>query len=384
MLQRPTTAPISVVWPPVERKTGRWAGIARMGGVGDSLVASSVLAPLKRAGYMTEVICQAPFHVIFDNNPYIDRLVVKKINEWPVGGLEWQQWFDNRAREFDLFANLSHSMEHLIALLPAQTAFYWPAEFRRKLCHRNYLETVHDILGMPHEFGPLFHPTDDERSRAAETIGKIGGRIVGWCVSGTRIDKIYPSAPIVIARIIKELGVSVVVFGAPNKDIELAKVIQESVGNQNGTTDGLHIAISTDPDNPTWPIRRVLTTAAACDVMIGPDTGPMWGVAFEPLPKVVLLSHASPMNITRHWLNTITLHADSSRVPSWPCHRLHDTIGTCVPNKQGNGAACISDISVELVVTAVKALLGCQSSAELMQKNWANQVVAQKDKLQPG
>jgi ADP-heptose:LPS heptosyltransferase len=328
-----------------------------MGGVGDNLVASSVLAPLKRAGFMTEVITQAPFHVVWENNPHIDRLVVKQINEWPQGGLEWQQWFDNRGREFALFANFSHSMEHLIALLPAQTAFYWPLAFRRKLCDRSYIETVHDILGMPHEFGPLFHPTDVEKDRAAETKASIGGMVIGWCISGTRIDKIYPSAPIAIARIIKELDASVVLLGAPNKDIELAKVIQTNVEQQNGSIDGLHVGISTDAENPSWPIRRVLTMAAACDVMIGPDTGPMWGVAFEPVPKIVMLSHASPTNISKHWINTITLHARQSAVACWPCHRLHDTILTCVPNKQGNGAACISDISVETIIKTVRQLL---------------------------
>ncbi len=357
MLQRPTsTEPISVVWHP-EPRTRRWAGFARMGGVGDNLVASSVLAPLRRAGYMTEVITQVPYHVVFENNPHIDRLVVKQKDEWPTDGLAWQQWFDNRGREFDLFANLSHSMEHLIATFPAQTAFYWPVAFRRQLCNRNYLEAVHDILGMPHEFGPLFHPTEAEREKAQETKATIGGRVVGWCVSGTRIDKIYPSAPIVIARIIRELGASVVLLGAPGKDTELAKVVQTNVEQQNGSVEGLHVAISPDAENPSWPIRRILTMAAACDVMIGPDTGPMWGVAMEPVPKILMLSHASPVNITKYWPNTVTLHARPTVVPCWPCHRLHDTIATCVANKMGNGAACISDINVETVVRTVAQLL---------------------------
>jgi ADP-heptose:LPS heptosyltransferase len=338
-----------------------------MGGVGDNLVASSVLAPLKRAGYMTEVITQSPFHVVWENNPHIDKLSVKQINEWPTGGLEWQQWFDNRGREYALFANFSHSMEHLIALLPAQTAFYWPISFRRKLCDRSYIETVHDIIGMPHEFGSLFYPTEAEKEKAAETkafISSGGAAVIGWCISGTRIDKIYPSAPIVIARIIKELGANVVLFGAPNKDIELARVIQTSVGQQNGNTEGLHIGLSTDPDNPSWPIRRVLTMAAACDVMVGPDTGPMWGVAFEPVAKIMMLSHASPTNITKHWVNTVTLHANPDRVACWPCHRLHDTIHTCVPNKEGNGAACVSDINVETVIKTVAKLLEVSSNGK--------------------
>jgi hypothetical protein len=67
----------------------------------------------------------------------------------------------------------------------------------------------------------------------------------------------------------------------------------------------------------------------------------------------VMVSHASVENITKHWVNTTTLHADPNRVPCWPCHRLHDDPSTCVVNKEENGAACISDVSVENLVRTV-------------------------------
>jgi ADP-heptose:LPS heptosyltransferase len=360
MLQRPESDRISVVWPPVEAKVGRWAGVARMGGIGDNLVAASVLAPLKRAGYLTEMITQAPHHVVLENNPHVDRLIVKSQDDFKAyEGLAWQQWFENRGREFDLFANLSHSMEHLIALFPAQTAFYWPAHFRRKLCDHSYIEVVHDIFGMPHEFGRLFWPTDDEVEDVAEKRRSFGARrLIGWCLSGTRIDKVYPYAPIAIARIIRELGAHVVLLGAPTaQHVEMARTVEASVSLHNGTVDGLHTALSMDGGNPTWPVRRILAMAGACDVVVGPDTGPMWAVAFEQTPKIVMLSHASPTNITKHWVNTTTLHADQKRVPCWPCHRLHDSIATCHPNKEQNGAACISDVSVETLVSVVAKTL---------------------------
>ena len=340
----------------------RWAGVARMGGVGDNLMAASVLRPLKRAGYRVEVISQEPQCAVFHNNPHVDRLVVKRREDFPTDMLAWQQWFDGRGREYALFANLSHSCENALALFPASTPFYWPAAFRRRLCGRSYLEFVHDILGMPYDFGPLFFPTDAERAAAAATRAEMRAPVVGWCLSGTRIDKVYPYAPMAVARIIRDLGASVMMFGAPGKDFGMAKAIEEHVGRQNGSTEGLHLALSPDEARPTWPIRRILTQAAACDVVVGPDTGPMWGVAFEPVYKVMLLSHASEENITKHWVNTVTLHADPSRVPCWPCHRLHDTPATCVPNRENNGSACVSDVSVEDVVRAVDAGLRPQTA----------------------
>ena len=75
------------------------------------------------------------------------------------------------------------------------------------------------------------------------------------------------------------------------------------------------------------------------------------------MPKIVMVSHASAENITKHWVNTTTLHADPDRVPCFPCHRLHNSIDTCTPNKDGgHAAACISDISVETIVCEVDRL----------------------------
>jgi ADP-heptose:LPS heptosyltransferase len=105
-------------------------------------------------------------------------------------------------------------------------------------------------------------------------------------------------------------------------------------------------------------VRRTLAFAQACDLVIGPDTGIMWGVAFEAVPKIMLLSHASPENITKHWINTITLTANQGRVPCWPCHQLHDDHSTCTPNADNSGAACMTDISVEAIIGAARTVWG--------------------------
>jgi ADP-heptose:LPS heptosyltransferase len=347
-----------------------WACVVRLGGCGDNLIASSVL-PFLHQDYQVEVIAQEPYHVVFQNNPFIAKLTVKRDGDFPKDNLEWQQWFVKRSKEYEKFFHLSHSCETMLALVRGQTQFYWPAHWRRKWCGQNYLEFVHDIVGAPYEFAPQFFPTEAEHAQAASTAKQLGPHI-GWLLSGTRLDKIYPQAPMAIARLIKELGHAVVMFGAPGRDFEMAKQIQEHVKRQNGSDEGLHLALSPDydkattemreklklePGKPSWPLRRVLTQVRYCNLVIGPDTGPMWGIAREPLPKIMMLSHASPENITKHWLNTTTLHADQKRVPCWPCHQLHDDPSTCTPNADNNGAACITDIGVEQLLTTARNLL---------------------------
>ena len=335
----------------------RWAAVCRLGGVGDNLVAGSVLAPLKRLGYMTEVITSTPNHVVYLHNPHIDKLAVKdSTNDLPQNDmLAWQKWMESRAREYDIFVHASHSMEGRHALFDNMTSFWLPAEHRREICAGSYLETIHKIAGVPFQFGPLYFSSPEEIDNAHLIKAAIGGECIVWVVAGSRYDKAYPKAGVAIAHLIRDLGVPVVVMGGPNeKDQALIAQIKQQVEHQNGNRTGLHLASpSTTERANKWPLRVSLTFAQQADLVVSPDTGPAWAVAFEPMPKVILVSHASAENITKHWRNTITLHADQNRVPCWPCHRLHNNPSTCVENADKTGAACMSDIGVEQLLEAI-------------------------------
>jgi ADP-heptose:LPS heptosyltransferase len=338
----------------------QWATVARCGAVGDNLMAASCLPLLKRHGYMVEVLTMTPNHVVFEHNPYIDKLSVIDGRDLPVDEpIAWQKWFQDRGKQSDVFVHLAHSIEMVHALLPEQSAFYWPLEVRRKFCAGNYLESIHDIAGVPYEFGPLFFTSNEEREQALATRVRInahGQRVIGWVLRGTRIDRYHPHTAIAIARVIKELDAVVIMTAAPTPDnFKFAREVLDEVVRHNGNDQGLHLAVSPD-GSLTWSLRRALSQLLFCDLVIGPDTGPMWAVAFEQMPKVSLLSNQSAENVTKHWINTITLHA-GSRVSCYPCHRLHADKSTCVPNSDDTGAKCISDISVETIVMAVKNLL---------------------------
>ena len=342
-----------------------WAAIARFGGIGDNLIASAVLPALRARHGHLEVITQRPQHVVFENNPHVDKLAVYGDGDIPGHSSDaWQSWFSTRAKEYDFFANLSHSCETMRALARGQTQFYWSDRFRRKFCGQSYLETVADICDVSYDtLEPNFYPTDVERESAAASKRPFGDLVVGWVLSGTRLDKIYPYAPMAVARIIREVG-PVILLGAPSeKEIAMAKTIEAHVRQQNGSIAGLGIAMSPSFDDQTWPIRRILTMAQACDLVIGPDTGPMWAVAMRGMPKIMLLSHASPENITKYWKNTVTLHADPARVSCWPCHRLIDVPEHCRVNESGNAAACISDVSVDHLLAVVISKWGEHESS---------------------
>lgn len=338
-----------------------WAGVCRFGGLGDNLVAASVCRPLKALGYKVEVITVAKdTHTIFRNNPFIDKLSLKEDGDIP-GGDGWQEWFTKRAGEYEIFGNLSHSMEHHHAFFKGQTEFWWPPEMRRKIAKGSYLETAHDIMRVPYIFGPLFFPTEEEVANAQRLCREtVGGPFLAWVISGSRVDKIYPYTAQAVARIIAELQIPVVLFGVGEKQAEMANNVKDHVTRQNGTRDKFHMVVQDhQPPEARWPLRVALSTLLQASCVVTPDTGSAWAVAFEQMPKILLASHASAENITKHWVKTKTLTPDPYKVPCWPCHRLHDTEATCVPNKDlGNAAACISDYSVQDILEAVMAS-GC-------------------------
>lgn len=344
--------------------TSDWAALSRYGGIGDNLIVSSVFPLLQKKYGKLEVLTQEPFSVVLENNPYIDKLTVFK-GPLPLDGLNWQHWHKARAEEYAFFANLTHSVECSLALTEVQTQFWWPDAIRRQTCGASYLERTHDICGVEHIYRPQFFPTEAEVEQAEQTKKAMGGRFIAWPIGGTRLDKIHPLADLAIARIIKELNIPICLLGASQRDFDLAKLILTHVKEHNGTHDGLHLAQSQTADPPNWPVRRALAQCLTCDLMITPDTGPAWAVAFEPMPKIVLLSHASERNIIHQWINTISLHADPVRVPCWPCHKLHDRIETCVPNDRHSGSACISDIGVNAIVEAAREALGQPKAAPL-------------------
>lgn len=352
-----------------------WACLARFGGLGDDLIVASALRPLKRLGYKVEMLTNHPHGCVYFNNPFIDKLTIVGDGHIPTGE-GWNKWFETRAKEYDLFVHLSHTCEGRHALNVGTAAFWWPQAYRRKLCAGSYLETVHDVVGVPHEFGPTFFPTEEETARAMKTKEEVGGRYIAWVISGSRVDKVHPYSGMAISRIIHEIGIPVVMVGAGGAQFEHAKSISEHIVRQNGTDKGLHLALSPENSDPGghqhWGVRRSLTQVLAADLVISPDTGMAWAASMEPMPKVIMVSHASAENITKHWRNTITLHADPAEVPCWPCHRLHDTIETCTPMLDlGKAAACMGDISTELIVWAAHSAL---SGTDEISAKWPTRV----------
>ena len=68
--------------------------------------------------------------------------------------------------------------------------------------------------------------------------------------------------------------------------------------------------------------------------------------------KVIMLSHSTGMNLTKHWVNTVAI--EPWGVPCYPCHRMHYGWDSCVKDAATGTAACAASITPAMVGEAIK------------------------------
>jgi hypothetical protein len=104
-----------------------------------------------------------------------------------------------------------------------------------------------------------------------------------------------------------------------------------------------------------WNIRDSLAFAQLADVVIGPESAIANAVSFEPMLKIVLLSHSTEKNLTRDWPETVTVAVDG--LDCYPCHRIHTSMQFCSMDKDTRAAACQASIKPEQIQGIVSEYL---------------------------
>lgn len=284
--------------------------IVRYGGFGDMIQTSSLFPALKADGWHITVMTTPKGADILKADPHVDRFLLQDGNPDrdqvpnPELGDYWRAW----SRKFDRWINLSESVEGTLLAMPGRINHGWPHELRHQMLNQNYLEFTHQIAQVPLPPRPEFYPTDEEIEWAVQELLPIQGFLVMVVLAGSSVHKAYPHMDNVIGRILKSL---------PDATIIL-------VG------DAICQVLETEwEDEPRvlrrcgqWSIRQTMTAARECDLVVGPETGVLNAVAFRNNAKIVMLSHSSVENLTRDWVNTVSM-LPARDVKCYPCHRLH-------------------------------------------------------------
>ena len=306
----------------------RTACVVRPGAYGDALLAASVCAGLREQGYRVTVMTEECGQEVLREDPNVDEILSLDV----LPDSEWQACWDYFEPRFDRFINLCESVEKNLISVSQDSRFYWPDALRRQVFAGNYLEQMHAVAGVPYLPKVRFHETEAERDAAF-------ARSIAWsplivvAVSGSTPPKFWPHVPTLVEALAKA-GAHVVLLG----DLRGLKI---------AASDWVHVI------GTVWPMRDALALARQAAVVIGQETGLLNAVAFEPMRKVVLLSHSTERNLTRDWINTVALHGD---VPCYPCHRIHFAAHDwkfCHRDETTGAAACQTAIDVEQVIEAL-------------------------------
>ena len=174
---------------------------------------------------------------------------------------------------------------------------------------------------MPYASEARFYPTPAEIDAAQARVSGSGFTVV-YALAGSSLHKFWPGQDALIARLLLERpDCKIFLVGdAPCKMLEIGWEKEPRVVCLSGELT----------------IRDTLALAQQADVVIGAETGVLNAVAFESNRKVVLLSHSSVENLTKHWVNTASI--EPLGVSCYPCHRLHYTREHC-PQDSASGAA---------------------------------------------
>jgi ADP-heptose:LPS heptosyltransferase/predicted SAM-dependent methyltransferase len=329
--------------------------VIRYGAIGDALMVSSILPRLKEQGYYITFNCTSATKNVLLHDPNIDEWLIQEQDFVPNAhlGPYWEQIrFDGR---YDQIINLCESIEGGLLTLPGRLQHYYPDESRRRLFATvNYLERTHDIAGVPHEFSPKFYMTAEEDKWARKTVEACKTPVVAIAVNGSALHKVYPWTQIVVAWLLQKTPAHVFLLGDKGQSVEIQKAITDALEKESIDSTRLH------PMCGKWDLRQNLSFVQYASCVLGPETGMLNAVCTESVPKVVMLSHSSKENLTKHWKNTIALEPDKERCPCYPCVRLHYSWQYCNQNETTQAAQCASSITPETVFQSVVESLGLQ------------------------
>lgn len=344
--------------------------VVRHGGVGDQLQAAYLFPELKRQGFHVTVLTTPKGREPIEHDPHVDDWFMVDKDQVPNADLV--EFWRETAKGFTRFVNLNESVEGTFLALPGRTPHAWPWALRHKMMDGNYAEFAADLAEIPFVPEGQFYPSDDEkkwaadfvreltvamdpdanRTRAAQPFGTVLARpyIVAVSLSGSSPHKANPHMDGVILRILERMPRAVVLLlGAPI----------DAILEQGWDTHPRVRCLS-----GKLTIRQSLTLARHANLVLGPETGVLNSVAYEEkIAKVILLSHSSANNLTKHWRNTTAL---AGRAACHPCHQLHYTTEFCTVDPETHAATCQAGMHPELIFEPVFADYGGWARVQML------------------
>jgi predicted SAM-dependent methyltransferase/ADP-heptose:LPS heptosyltransferase len=362
---------------PALRAKGRVVLVTRYGAYGDHIQASSVLPGLKQQGWTVVYNCDPRGEELMKADPHIDMLWPQDTGQIPEQELTpyWLQL----GREFDHHINLSGSVEATLLAQPGNPNHRVSKQARHLLMNINYLDYQHAIADVPPPHRTRFYATPAESAAARKWRAEMRAEpVILWALAGSSVHKVWPWTYQALTRLLTCTDARVVLVGGRNEqEIEhgvAADLAHMLTGLGEADAEALNLEqlvlrlrehwgsnrlICTSGG---WSIRETYARLETVDCIVGPETGVLNAASLLDVPKVVLLSHSSPDNLTRDWVNTIALEPQG--VDCWPCHQLHTGFEFCREDPEmPEIALCQSSISCDAVLQAITSCIAQRRAA---------------------
>ncbi len=316
-------------------KPEKRAAVVRYGAFGDAIQASSILPGLKEQGFHVTFYCTPRTQEVLQHDPHIDEFYVQDTDQVPNHnlGLFW----DNEKKKFDRWINLSETVEGTLLSLPGRPNHSWPMNLKRRMMDVNYMEFTHEIAGVDMPPKPKFYVTPDELKWAKKEKAKFGGdMLVMYPLAGSAIHKCWEGQDAFFARVLVKYPTARIVTVGDS----LSTLLEQGWENEPRIVKKAG----------KYTIRESMALLSECDLVIGPETGMLNAASHMPMPKIVLLSHSSPENLTKYWVNTTVI--TPVHTPCYPCHKMIYSWDDCVQDEATGTAACQASITVDRVWSA--------------------------------
>jgi len=327
-----------------EPQPEKTAAVVRYGAFGDALQTASVLAGLKKQGYHVTLYTTSIGHEVLKHDPNIDKLIIQKNDQVP--NQELGDFWGSLKKKYSKFVNLSESVEKSLLAMPGTMQHQWPKSMRHKHLNQNYLEFMHAIAEIPYLPEQKFYPTAEEKEWALAERKKIKGNVILWSLAGSAVHKTWPWLDSAIARtLLTDPTAHIILVGDTLCQLlEAGWEHEDRVIRRSGV----------------WSIRESLSFAQVADLVVGPETGVLNAVAFEPVAKIVTLSHSSVENLTRDWINCVSLEPKTS---CYPCHQMHYNFDHCLRDEETGVSQCQADIGPDEMYNAIALKLSLRKAA---------------------
>ena len=300
---------------PVKPRSPKTVCICRYGALGDMVLLTPLIRKYAEDGYEVTMNITPYAAPLLDNNPYVHNIILQERDAVPNQDLGpyWDEW----RKDYDVYLNLSESIEGRLLKVENRKEFYTTKEWRHRTCgHQNYQDWTMELGGYPKEVGAkgelYFSRPEIFNARTMREANK-GKFVILWGLNGSSHHKVYPLIePVAYEFLDRHSDAKMFLVGGP--EAERYQFNHPQVVGVAGK----------------WELRQTLANLAmVADLVVGPESMVVNVASCYDVPKIVFLSHSSPENLTKYWTNTAAMEPDLQAAPCYPCHQLHYSLESC-------------------------------------------------------